>query len=128
MHSTSNLKKYSWLTPSCAVTPRKITHGTQAVNSNRGDWFFGAPFLLRKKPGFPLQSFGSAKRISAQSLARPKGFLAEAPQSAGLYPEKPTAPLAIARPSGGVFPFGACLPSFSLQIQEFGRIYAPKSE
>jgi hypothetical protein len=26
---------------------------------------FGAPFLLRKKPGFPLQSFGCAKRISA---------------------------------------------------------------
>jgi hypothetical protein len=25
----------------------------------------GAHFLLRKKPGFPLQSFGCAKRISA---------------------------------------------------------------
>jgi hypothetical protein len=28
-------------------------------------FFFRAPFLLRKKPGFPLQSFGCAKRIYA---------------------------------------------------------------
>ncbi|MDR1931250.1 MAG: thiamine phosphate synthase [Spirochaetales bacterium] len=38
--------------------------------------FFRAPFLLRKKPGFPLQSFGCAKRIYAAipGAARPRGF------------------------------------------------------
>jgi hypothetical protein len=54
---------------------------TKAENGGR-NYFFGAPFLLRKKPGYsgcmgeqqfgysriatsPLQSFGCAKRISA---------------------------------------------------------------